>query len=80
MGGRKGGLTQSATEVPERDPELAALEQAVFWMAHERWRAAPSPTKVFPLTVKGRVPEEETTGGAAPPRVPVKVWTLALVC
>ncbi len=68
---------QSATVVPESFPELTALEQALFWIEHDRWRAAPSPTNVFPLTVNGRVPDEETTGGAAPPRVPVKVWTLA---
>lgn len=44
---------------------------------HERWRAAPALTNVSPLTEKGRVPAEEMTGGGAPPRVPVKVWTLA---
>lgn len=71
---------QSETVEPERVPELTAFEQALFWMAHERCRAAPSPTKVLPLTENGRVPEEEMTGGATPPRVPVKVWTLAGGC
>ena len=28
--------------------------------------------------VNGRSPVEEMTGGAAPPRVPVKVWTLSI--
>ncbi len=32
---------------------------------------------MFPFTEKGRSPVPETTAGAAPPRVPVKVWTLA---
>ncbi len=63
--------------VPEREPEFTALAQALFWIAQERCKAAPSPTKVFPLTVKGRVPDEDSTGGAVPPSVPVKVWTLA---
>jgi hypothetical protein len=40
--------------------------------------AAPALTKVFPLTLNGRSPADEITGGAAPPRVPVKVWTLAV--
>jgi hypothetical protein len=34
-------------------------------------------TKVLPLTENGRLPAELTTGGAGPPRVPVKVWTLS---
>ena len=68
---------QSPTVEPESVPLFTALEQSVFWMEQERWRAAPSPTKVLPLTVKGRVPAEEVTGGATPPREPVKVWTLA---
>lgn len=72
-------LLQSETEVPAMEPELAALEQRVFWTAHERWRAAPALTKVAPFTANGRVPAEEMTGGAAAPRVPVKVWTLAVV-
>lgn len=72
-------LLQSDTEVPARDPEFAALEQRVFWTAHERWRAAPALTKLLPFTTNGRVPAEEMTGGAAPPRVPVKVWTLAII-
>lgn len=32
---------------------------------------------MFPLTVNGRSLAEEVTGGAAPPRVPVKVCSLA---
>jgi hypothetical protein len=32
---------------------------------------------VFPLTENGRSPAELATGGAAPPRVPVKVCSLA---
>jgi len=33
-------------------------------------------TNVAPLTLNGRSPVDSTTAGAAPPRAPVKVWTL----
>jgi len=69
---------QSETE-PSADPLLIALAQALFWMAHDRWRAAPALTKVFPLTEKGRLPADDSTAGAAPPRAPVKVWTFAAI-
>lgn len=67
-------VLQSATVVPGRDPELAASAQALFWIEQERWRAAAAFTKVSPLTENGRSPVLSTTAGAAPPRVPVKVW------
>ncbi len=64
---------------PESWPLLAAAAQALCWTAHERCRAAPSLTKVEPSTEKGRsaLAADETTGGGAPPRAPVKVWTFA---
>lgn len=34
---------------------------------------------MLPFTENGRSPADETTGGGAPPRVPVKVWTLVPV-
>lgn len=64
---------------PAREPELAALAQALCWIAQERFRAAPAFRKVAPLTEKGRSEVEEVTGGGGPPRAPVKVWTLLLV-
>ncbi|KAL5883855.1 hypothetical protein ACKVWC_011558 [Pyricularia oryzae] len=58
-------------------PPLTALKQALFWMSHERVRAALAVVKVLPLTVKGRsAPAENSTAGAAPPRAPVKDWML----
>ena len=48
-------------------------------MAQERWSAAPALTNVAPLTEKGRSEAEDVTGGGAPPREPVKVWTLVPV-
>lgn len=69
-------VSQSAV-VKSPEPELAALAQALCWTAQLLWRAPPTLTKVSPLMVKGLVlPAELVTGGAAPPRVPVKVWTL----
>ena len=64
---------------PDRVPELAALAQALCWIAQERWRAAPALMNVAPLTEKGRAEAEEVTGGGVPPREPVNVWTLVLV-
>jgi hypothetical protein len=58
---------------PASWPALAALAQAFFWMAHERWMAAPAFWKVAPLTAKGRsAPAVLWTGGGGPPRAPVK--------
>lgn len=34
-------------------------------------------TKVAPLTENGRSPDDSMTAGAAPPRAPLNVWTLA---
>src|SRR3569833_3177324 len=45
-------------------------------MSQLRWMAAPILTKVLPFTSKGRSPEDEVTGGAGPPRVPVNFCTL----
>ena len=64
---------------PASAPELAALAQALCWMAQERWRAAPALTNVAPLTEKGRSEAEDVTGGGTPPREPVNVWTLVPV-
>jgi len=64
---------------PESVPALAALKQALFWTEQDLWIAAPAFTKVSPSTENGRaLPAVDSTGGAAPPRVPVKVWTLVV--
>lgn len=61
---------------PAREPDFAALAQALCWIAQERWRAAPGFRNVAPLTENGRSEAEEITGGGGPPREPVKVWML----
>jgi hypothetical protein len=62
---------------PASAPELAASAQLLCWTEHERWIAAPLLISVVPSTAKGRpAPAVKMTGGAGPPRVPVKVWTL----
>lgn len=70
--------SQSETSA-EIAPLLAALAQALCCTSQDRPRAAFSPTKVSPFTEKGRSPVDEMTGGGAPPRVPVKAWTLVPV-
>ena len=60
---------QSPTVLPETFPELTASAQALFWIAHARWIAAPSLTKVLPLTEKGLsgLPESVTAGAEMAP-------------
>lgn len=71
--------SQSET-VKLAEPAFAALAQALCWIAQLLWRAAPEFTKVSPLTVKGLLLAESlVTGGAAPPKVPVKAWTFVPV-
>jgi hypothetical protein len=68
-------VPQSPTLTPVKVPPLTALAHALCWTAQLLWSAALALTNVSSLTLNGRSPVDDSTGGGGPPREPVKVWT-----